>query len=826
MASVLSSFFQRDPKSQFPYDIPTEEQHFFDRVSIGNSFKKAEPGELATIFWDNRSSTLKQQAQKLKTMRHPNIITYLDSIELEGTFYLVTEKCKPLELYLKEANLSENQKEFVVSWGMFQLMNALKFMHEAKLSHENLRKGVFVTAGGDWKIGGLHLVTGFTSPQTDLNQLAIVLWEVFNGFNEAITRPQAPGKIPQRIHELYKKIGAQSASRLVVSEIIKEYRLTGGYLKNKFVDTLLFLEEFELKEASEKQSFFMHLRENIDIFPEDVAKYKILPKLILTYEYGDAGPNILIPLFKLGRLLDEAEYQKTIVPCLCKLFGSPDRTTRVKLLERIDEFAPHLTPQILNEKIFANLTSGFLDTNPAVRESTVKAMVSLAEKLNYNNLNVELMKYLARLQGGDEHGGIRTNTTICLGKIGHLLAPAKRQGILISAFTRALKDPFAPSRMASVLALSATQQFYPIVEIANRIVPSLIPLTCDPEKQVRDQAFKAVRGFLEKLEKASENPACIPELEAGVKAGASSILDHEKVPQWASWALKSLSGKFYKGTPPPEIKPGVAGAPGAQTASANSSRPVTPNSLAEKEKTSAVLKPTITKRATNDGWGDLNDGGDMFAVKDSSDAGIDDWSDINSKSNEADDWGVGWDTPIATATSSPIPGVKKSSSGNLAVKKPPTIGRLNLPSSGSAQNKTKKAIDDNIDALLGIAAPPASSTTVKPNSLNALMNNSSSSTTTTNSGWGFDDPLPTANTSSSNKGWDDDGWGDNSMASNVLQPTPVLQPTKVKDDKDARRAEMQARNEARRKEQMERKKSAGAMKLASVEKKMDDFADW
>uniref|UniRef100_A0A1I7T1D1 N-terminal kinase-like protein n=1 Tax=Caenorhabditis tropicalis TaxID=1561998 RepID=A0A1I7T1D1_9PELO len=760
-------------------------------------------------------------------MRHPNIITYLDSIELEGTFYLVTEKCKPLELYLKEAGLTESQKEFVVSWGMFQLMNALKFMHEAKLSHENIRKGVFVTAGGDWKIGGLHLVTAFTTPQTDLNQLAIVLWEVFNGFNDAITRPQAPGKIPQRIHELYKKIGAQSASRLVVSDIIKEYRLTGGYLKNKFVDTLLFLEEFELKEASEKQSFFMHLRENIDIFPEDVAKYKILPKLILTYEYGDAGPNILIPLFKLGRLLAEEEYQKTIVPCLCKLFGSPDRTTRVKLLERIDEFAPHLTPQILNDKIFSNLTSGFLDTNPAVRESTVKAMVSLAEKLNYNNLNVELMKYLARLQGGDEHGGIRTNTTICLGKIGHLLAPAKRQGILISAFTRALKDPFAPSRMASVLALSATQQFYPIIEIANRIVPSLIPLTCDPEKQVRDQAFKAIRGFLEKLEKASENPACIPELEAGVKAGASSILDHEKVPQWASWALKSLSGKFYKGTPPPEVKPGAAGATGAnsvQTESATSSRPVTPNTLGEKEKPKVVSNPTTTKPATNDGWGDLNDGGDMFAVKDSNDPVIDDWSDINSKSNDVDDWGVGWDTPITTATSSPIPGVKKASTGSLGVKKP-TIGRLNLPSSASAQNKTRKAIDDNIDALLGISAPPVSSTSVKPNSLNSLMNNSSSSTT--NTGWGFDDPLPTTtNTTSANKGWDDDGWGSNNMASDVLKPTPVLQPTKVKDDKEARRAEMQARNEARRKEQMERKKSSGAMKLASVEKKMDDFADW
>jgi SCY1-like protein 1 len=45
------------------------------------------------------------------------------------------------------------------------------------------------------------------------------------------------------------------------------------------------------------------------------------------------------------------------------------------------------------------LVTGFLDTNAAVRESTVKAMVVFADKLNYNNMNTDLMKYLAKLQG-------------------------------------------------------------------------------------------------------------------------------------------------------------------------------------------------------------------------------------------------------------------------------------------------------------------------------------------------------------------------------------------------------------------------------------------
>ena len=48
---------------------------------------------------------------------------------------------------------------------------------------------------------------------------------------------------------------------------------------------------------------------------------------------------------------------------------------------------------------------------------------------------------------------------------------------------------------------------------------------------MREQGFKSLRGFLENLEKASENPEIIPELEAKVKAGAgkASYLSSEKV---------------------------------------------------------------------------------------------------------------------------------------------------------------------------------------------------------------------------------------------------------------------------------------------------------
>ena len=41
----------------------------------------------------------------------------------------------------------------------------------------------------------------------------------------------------------------------------------------------------------------------------------------------------------------------------------------------------HLTSKVVNESLFANVAMGFVDTSPALRELTVKSMVTLAPKL-------------------------------------------------------------------------------------------------------------------------------------------------------------------------------------------------------------------------------------------------------------------------------------------------------------------------------------------------------------------------------------------------------------------------------------------------------------
>lgn len=63
------------------------------------------------------------------------------------------------------------------------------------------------------------------------------------------------------------------------------------------------------------------------------------------------------------------------------------------------------------------------------------AMIHLAPKLNSSNLDeAVVLKHFGRLLR-DEQAGIRTNTTVCMGKIANYMQYATRQKVLIGAFT-------------------------------------------------------------------------------------------------------------------------------------------------------------------------------------------------------------------------------------------------------------------------------------------------------------------------------------------------------------------------------------------------------
>jgi len=111
----------------------------------------------------------------------------------------------------------------------------------------------------------------------------------------------------------------------------------------------------------------------------------------------------------------------------------------------------------------------------------VKAVLVVISKLSDRVINGELLRYLAKT-ANDDQPGIRTNTTICLGKIARSLGPNSRTKVLVAAFTRSLRDPFVHARNASLMALTATVDLFTEEDCATKLLPAMCPSLVDKEK--------------------------------------------------------------------------------------------------------------------------------------------------------------------------------------------------------------------------------------------------------------------------------------------------------------------------------------------------------
>ncbi|XP_040826918.1 N-terminal kinase-like protein isoform X3 [Ochotona curzoniae] len=628
-------FFARDPVRDFPFELSPEppESSPPGPWVLHRGRKKATGSPVSIFVYDvkpgqeEQTQVAKAAFKRLKTLRHPNILAYIDGLETEKCLHVVTETVTPLGTYLKARSEAGGPKEPELSWGLHQIVKALSFLvNDCSLIHNNVcMAAVFVDRAGEWKLGGLDYMYSaqgngggpphkgvpeleqYDPPEladssgrvvkekwsADMWRLGCLIWEVFNGPLPRAAALRNPGKIPKSLVPHYcELVGANPKLRPNPARFLQNCRAPGGFMSNRFVETNLFLEEIQIKEPAEKQKFFQELSESLGSFPEDFCRHKVLPQLLTAFEFGNAGAVVLTPLFKVGELLKADEYQQQIVPVLIKMFSSTDRAMRIRLLQQMEQFIQYLDEPTVNTQIFPHVVHGFLDTNPAIREQTVKSMLLLAPKLNENNLNMELMKHFARLQAKDDQGPIRCNTTVCLGKIGSYLSASTRHRVLASAFSRATKDPFAPSRVAGVLGFAATHNLYSMTDCAHKILPVLCGLTVDPEKSVRDQAFKAIRSFLSKLESVSEDPTQLAEVEKDVHAASSPGMGGAAA-SWAGWAVtgvSSLTSKLIRAHP--------------TAALAETTAPQGPPPEGEPEEAQEGDRHTVEDSSTVDRWDD------------------------------------------------------------------------------------------------------------------------------------------------------------------------------------------------------------------------------
>ncbi|KAL1920476.1 uncharacterized protein VTP21DRAFT_853 [Calcarisporiella thermophila] len=582
----------------FPYNIG-DKVEWYEGESIWTLYHgtKREDGSPCSIFgFDcirqrDKIPLAKNAFKKMRTMRHPDLLKYIDGVETENYIYIVTDPVEPLQDQLKQ-----NPDSSLKLWGLYKISNALKFLNkDCGVCHGNIRiSSIFTNKAGEWKLGGFELMSSmqeespviltygglvpesarYAAPEIakggwsgikdhnisayDAWQFACLIYEVYNGVFSSQDQLRAVGSIPSKMHGEYKALlNPSPRTRPDVTRFIDFGLRQNGYFQDNLIQVNLFLENLAMKDTKEKEAFYKKLDGIIDKLPSEICKYKILNELINAFEYGSGGAKVLGPIMKIGASLSDEEYEKTIVNSIVKMFASPDRAIRLGLLENLASFVDHLSNKTVNDKIYSHVATGFSDTVPLIREWTVKSILLLAPKLSDKNINYDLLRHMGKLQM-DEEPGIRTNTTICLGKISKYMNDSTKKKVLIPGFTRGLRDPFPHARVASLMALSATCEYYDAADISSKIIPCISLALVDKEKIVRNQAFKAIDIFIKRAEKLAESMPETAEPDHGAANNQSSLQSNQSgvtssttlsssAVDLAGWAVTSLTKKLAGG---------------------------------------------------------------------------------------------------------------------------------------------------------------------------------------------------------------------------------------------------------------------------------------
>eukprot|EP00899_Mesostigma_viride_P015990 jgi/Mesvir1/24392/Mv11060-RA.1 len=598
--SLFGRLFGGGAADVFPYNIGEAYKDSWGHWTHHKGTKKDDNTPVSIFamhskIGDARLDVARNGLKRLRTLRHPYIVSFLDGKEVDGekgagpTVYIVTEPVQPLSELLASLSLQGQHRDDYFAWGIHQITEAVSFLsNSCKMIHGNVcMASVVVTPNMDWKLHAFDCLAEYTgapegvTPETPLPPpdepllpydwvigaqykpqelaqrdwaglrasppwaidtwgLGCLIHEIFFGCKLLKTEDlRNVDAIPKALLPDYQRmLAAKAVRRLNPAKFLE----SSPFFSSKVLDAIRFLENLAIKDTIEKETFFRRLTAILDDMHPDLAANKVLPIIAGALTIGAAPATAFPPLLKIAKRLPEDLVQSKVLPCVLKLFGSNDRAIRVYLLQNLDLFDKLINPKVMDEQVFPDLCTGFDEKEAVVRELTLKAMLRVVPKLTPRNRDNRLLQYLNKLQL-DENAGIRANTTILLGNIARHLSETSQKRVLINAFCRGLKDSYPMARVAGLLALTATLQYYTTEEMATRLLPSVSVLCIDPDGEVRAKSFACIEAVLAVLRDASElrarglDPAASPSKALPPSSASGKLLG------WAS----SLTSRFGGG---------------------------------------------------------------------------------------------------------------------------------------------------------------------------------------------------------------------------------------------------------------------------------------
>ena len=102
--------------------------------------------------------------------------------------------------------------------------------------------------------------------------------------------------------------------------------------------------------------YFRTLKDSSESFPPSFTSFLILPALLTALQHAGATAPTMLPLIlHLAAKVPPSDYDSLVLTPLVKLFASPDRGTRMALLDHLSEFADRLDAKVVVADVWPHL---------------------------------------------------------------------------------------------------------------------------------------------------------------------------------------------------------------------------------------------------------------------------------------------------------------------------------------------------------------------------------------------------------------------------------------------------------------------------------------
>lgn len=202
--------------------------------------------------------------------------------------------------------------------------------------------------------------------QSDTYLLALLLFSLYNPGAPLISLSSQPtpglaGAIPKSLFPLWKRmLNPNPRTRLTTANFVSEAEATGFWASNPITQLVQGLEGFELKSEGDKLGLLRTIKDAATSggIPQPFLLYKVLPSLLHSISLPTAPSGAMLPLvLELGKLVAPADYSKLVLDPVIKLYASPDRGTRMALLDGLNEYADKLDQRTVVDRVWPHLVS-------------------------------------------------------------------------------------------------------------------------------------------------------------------------------------------------------------------------------------------------------------------------------------------------------------------------------------------------------------------------------------------------------------------------------------------------------------------------------------